>query len=137
MRTCPSCKETSDNWYKKWRCSYCITCWRNYSKRYREAHVDIVRETNRRSWAKNEDQRNTERKFGGRSLYLELLEQQNGVCKICKNPERSNRYRRLCVDHCHTTNKIRGLLCSNCNRALGLFKDNYEVLQAAVEYLCA
>ena len=41
----------------------------------------------------------------------------------------------LNVDHCHETGKIRGLLCHNCNRALGLFKDNVEFLERAILYL--
>jgi len=42
---------------------------------------------------------------------------------------------KLVVDHCHSTGKIRGLLCHNCNRALGLMQDNVETLQNAIDYL--
>jgi hypothetical protein len=41
----------------------------------------------------------------------------------------------LAVDHCHTTGKIRGLLCVNCNQGLGKFKDNPSLLEAAIKYL--
>lgn len=41
----------------------------------------------------------------------------------------------LHVDHCHTTGKVRGLLCYNCNSGIGRFKDNVEVMQKAIEYL--
>jgi hypothetical protein len=41
----------------------------------------------------------------------------------------------LAVDHCHTTGKIRGLLCSKCNPALGAFNDNIEILNSAIKYL--
>ena len=61
-----------------------------------------------------------------------MLKEQNGVCYICNNPPTK---KLLAVDHCHNTNKIRKLLCTNCNTALGLFKDNIEVLQKAVKYL--
>lgn len=42
---------------------------------------------------------------------------------------------KLVVDHCHDTGIVRGLLCHNCNRALGLFKDKIEVLKNAIKYL--
>ena len=60
-----------------------------------------------------------------------LVEQQNGVCAICKRPSR----RALCVDHCHATRVVRGLLCDKCNTALGLFGDDAGRVLAAVAYL--
>jgi hypothetical protein len=60
-----------------------------------------------------------------------LVEQQNGVCAICKQPSR----RALCVDHCHATRQVRGLLCDKCNTALGLLDDDAARLLAAVAYL--
>ncbi|WP_433111328.1 endonuclease VII domain-containing protein [Micromonospora sp. CA-246542] len=42
---------------------------------------------------------------------------------------------RLVVDHCHSTNAIRGLLCNGCNSALGHFRDNVEALRRAMDYL--
>jgi len=65
--------------------------------------------------------------------YQELLESQGGVCKICKQP--CNSGKRLAVDHCHLTGKIRGLLCTCCNTGIGKFRDSPELLLAAVEYL--
>ena len=58
-----------------------------------------------------------------------MLEAQAGLCLICKLAPAA------CVDHDHTTNQIRGLLCHNCNKALGLFRDNAAVLARAVSYL--
>lgn len=59
------------------------------------------------------------------------LEQQKNLCAICfKKPNT-----RLHIDHCHKTSKVRGLLCGNCNRALGLLKDNTMFLAKAIEYL--
>jgi len=60
-----------------------------------------------------------------------LVEQQNGVCAICKRPSR----RALCVDHCHATRVVRGLLCDKCNTALGLLGDDAGRVLAAVAYL--
>lgn len=63
-----------------------------------------------------------------------MLIQQNYCCAICKVPQ-STLSIRLAVDHCHIAGKIRGLLCCNCNHALGKFKDKIEFLQAAIDYL--
>ena len=67
--------------------------------------------------------------------YNQILVSQDNVCYICRRDETSVRNRSLAVDHNHQTGKIRGLLCSNCNRALGLFKDNKNLLLAAAKYL--
>jgi broad specificity phosphatase PhoE len=64
--------------------------------------------------------------------YNRLLEEQGGVCAICKRAPSTNRV--LAVDHCHKTLKVRGLLCINCNRILG-FMDNEEWYAAALTYL--
>lgn len=66
--------------------------------------------------------------------YDALLSKQNYVCAICGNKETS-KYKYLSVDHCHYTKKVRGLLCSHCNKGLGLFKDNTQTLQNAITYL--
>jgi hypothetical protein len=71
--------------------------------------------------------------------YAEMFKTQNGVCAICKRPEETKTGRgaikSLAVDHCHGANKVRGLLCANCNRALGLFRDDPELLRRAASYL--
>ena len=64
--------------------------------------------------------------------YLIMLEKQNGVCAICKKEDPTQR---LSVDHCHTTNKVRALLCSNCNTGLGLFKEDIMLMTKAINYL--
>jgi hypothetical protein len=67
--------------------------------------------------------------------YEKMLEEQNGVCKICKNPETTKTLKNLSVDHCHNTGKVRGLLCRSCNVALGLFKDDIEIITNSIKYL--
>jgi hypothetical protein len=70
--------------------------------------------------------------------YLALHEKQLGLCAICGNPEKLIKQGvkfDLAVDHDHVTGRIRGLLCNNCNRALGLMKDDALVLQSALDYL--
>ena len=78
--------------------------------------------------------------------YLEMAKSQNYCCKICSmdfsedfngNYEdflRDNR-RRLIVDHCHVSNRVRGLLCDSCNNGLGSFKDTISSLENAILYL--
>lgn len=59
-----------------------------------------------------------------------------GVCAICKCPPPGGKgNEHLHIDHCHSTNKIRGLLCNNCNNGIGRFKDDPTNLRAAADYL--
>lgn len=69
--------------------------------------------------------------------YRLILEAQGGVCAICgRRPEEAtSRYESLAVDHCHSTGRVRGLLCVQCNRALGMFQDSRHVLLRAIDYL--
>lgn len=62
--------------------------------------------------------------------YNEMLSDQNCRCKICDIQTSG-----LVVDHCHDSGDIRGLLCSNCNKGLGLFKDNPERMVRAANYI--
>ena len=66
--------------------------------------------------------------------YNNMLEAQDYKCAICNN-EDEVKGRKLAIDHCHTTGSVRGLLCGKCNRALGLFYDNRELLHNAIQYL--
>lgn len=69
---------------------------------------------------------------------LDLLEKQNHLCAICNTKgfkmHEGIKYN-LVVDHCHESGSLRGLLCNNCNRGLGLFKDSKVNLRRAIEYL--
>jgi hypothetical protein len=70
--------------------------------------------------------------------YNELLSSQNHKCAICNidnNGKYRNKPRAFAVDHCHSTGKIRGLLCSDCNTGIGLLKDNVNFLESAIKYL--
>lgn len=72
--------------------------------------------------------------------YQEMLKAQNGVCLICKKEERivdgkTLKPKMLAVDHCHTHGHVRGLLCSACNTALGLFQDDPDLIRRAALYL--
>lgn len=66
--------------------------------------------------------------------YNRMFDLQEGRCKGC-NTHQDDLSKRLCVDHCHETGKIRGLLCTNCNLAIGLVADSPEVLLSLIDYL--
>lgn len=63
--------------------------------------------------------------------YLDL--KGSDACFICKQECKTGRH--LAIDHDHIRGHIRGLLCSNCNRGLGMFQDDFELLQRATNYL--
>jgi len=76
--------------------------------------------------------------------YEAMFEKQNHLCLICNKEEtrvgRTGEIMPLCVDHCHTCEdkghyKIRGLLCHNCNKGLGDFLDDINLLEKAIQYL--
>lgn len=74
------------------------------------------------------------------SEFRRMSEACNNKCEICKqdNFDMSRKAKgeaNLCVDHDHKTGKVRGLLCHNCNRALGLFQEDVDVMKRAIEYL--
>ena len=66
--------------------------------------------------------------------YKELLEEQQYKCTIC-GTHQSELSRRLAVDHCHETGKVRGLLCRPCNVSLGLLKENEQIMTNMIEYV--
>jgi hypothetical protein len=72
--------------------------------------------------------------------YLEMFGKQKGLCAICFGTETSKdgasgKFRALAIDHNHETGAVRGLLCSPCNRAIGLLKDDPATLRNAADYL--
>lgn len=64
---------------------------------------------------------------------LAMITKQSNCCAICK--EKFGAMKHTHVDHCHTTGKIRGILCNHCNRGLGSFKDSPKLLQRAIHYV--
>lgn len=74
--------------------------------------------------------REYKKKYGlTQEQYENIRVKQGGLCAICKQPKK------LVIDHCHKTKKVRGLLCDRCNRAIGQFEDSTILLQNAVKYL--
>lgn len=66
-----------------------------------------------------------------------LLAVQGGVCAVCSRAltKFGSGSTHACIDHCHSTGKVRGILCGGCNKGLGHFRDNPESLARAAEYL--
>jgi hypothetical protein len=120
---------------------------RECNRRYHAAHKSEVNERRRRKWATDPDYRarriaanvksqrlNLLKRFGMSWREYELrLALQNGACAICKKKPKSL----LCVDHCHVTGKVRGLLCRRCNGGLGFYDDDPIRMQAGADYLAA
>lgn len=67
--------------------------------------------------------------------YERMMLEQDGKCAICNRTEPTGRWKRLAVDHCHKTGKVRGLLCDKCNRGMGLLEDSAQLLRNAANYL--
>ena len=136
-KTCTKCKNerSLDEFYRDarrpdGRSYWCRECWVAFAKQRRDAKGPRGR--------KDEDLR----LLYGITIqdYDRMLKEQNKVCAICKSKELltnhvSKKRQRLSVDHDHATGKVRGLLCSRCNKALGLFYDDPSILKAATEYL--
>ena len=85
-------------------------------------------------------QRNLKCKFGvDLQWYEEQFKKQNYSCAICETKTNKTvgerQFWNFSVDHCHDSGKVRGILCNNCNRALGLFQDNPELLTKAAHYV--
>lgn len=97
---------------------HCRSCWSKIRK-------DRTPEHNRRY--------NLKRCYGiTPEEYDKILREQGGTCAICHGTESVGR---LAVDHCHLTGKVRGLLCTNCNQAIGKLKDDAQLLRNAINYL--
>ncbi len=85
-------------------------------------------------------QRNLKHRFGvDLEWYEKQFKKQNYSCAICETKTNKTvgdrQFWNFSVDHCHDSGKIRGILCNNCNRALGLFQDNPELLKKAASYV--
>ncbi len=101
-----------------------------------------------RNWYKNSpNQRDAlyRKQYGiGLAEYNALSEAQDGLCAICRRAEErivrkgvNHDKRRLAVDHDHATGEVRGLLCSDCNRAVGMLRDDPALFDQGGAYLRA
>lgn len=109
---------------------------------YREKNKDKIREQ-KKAWRKANPEKLKAaawrwrlNKFMSPSEFAARFDDQGGKCAICGSSDPGKRgTSRLCVDHCHATGKVRGLLCGWCNKMLGLARDNIETLENAIKYL--
>lgn len=136
-------KHTADG-----RATYCMECQKADSRARRAASRERVKAWNaaarEREAPSARSVRMREYRLSRYGLtgeqYDEMLQAQEGVCAVCRQPEwfidpRKGTPRNLAVDHCHSTGRVRGLLCGRCNRAIGHFEDDHEVLTRAAAYL--
>lgn len=107
---------------------------RNYCKQCDAERVRKYKEDNRQIFKQRLFNRALDKYGITEQEYLVILEKQENACAICKNPDPSPNTR-FCIDHCHTTGVVRGLLCANCNLGLGFFFDDQERLIQAASYL--
>lgn len=147
--TCLNCKQVFVG--KSTKRMYCTpACEKEYRKEeiktyFAEYHLRYQEKKNTRSKKYRDDNPGKSvdkariKKYGlTPEQYALMFKEQGGVCAICGRPERTilrGKPRSLSVDHCHSSGRIRGLLCGLCNLGLGGFEDNIEYLLDAIVYL--
>ena len=151
MRECVRCTVSFEPY--QWNQRQCYDCLKQTSRRFKErpkkicgeCKVEFQPRTIRQTYCTDPcGRRAFERGYVYNTYgipleqYDKMLQDQDHRCAICNGVGfrmRKETRSTLCVDHCHTTGRVRGMLCHNCNRALGLFQDNTEFLLKAVRYL--
>ena len=111
---CRLCKAASDKAYRAKNRDKLIASTANWHKTNR-AHIQQYYRTKLYGLSKEQ--------------YEALLVSQNYKCAICKTADAKE------IDHCHTTGKVRGILCGPCNRGIGIFKENRTTIAAVLAYL--
>ena len=125
---CSSCKQNKarSNFYASSKGGdWCKPCRVEYNniRRYGENRAKELRQRRNRHYIQ---------KYGITIDHYEtLLREQDGLCAICKRKKKIS----LAVDHNHMTGAVRGLLCNNCNTAIGNLMDNISYLENAIKYL--
>ena len=112
----------------KSRCKLCMQVKRQEWALNNKEHLN---EWRRKNWVTAN--RRLKRRGATEELYNELYEVQQGCCAVCNEPE--EKFSWLCIDHDHSTGRIRGLLCPNCNRGIGLLQDSSVLLEKAAKYI--
>lgn len=128
------CKECERLMHQKWAENNREKV-REHSLAYQRRHKEKCK-AKQKKWLKQHPEKNYAYRIKNRygmsiEDYYSLVTQQEGKCAICGKTADP----KLVVDHCHATNKVRGLLCDLCNRGIGHFSDSIELLKAAIQYL--
>lgn len=130
------CKSCYDAWLKSVNPEY-KEKQRASNKAWIEKNKERAKASQKRWRAKQDPSYNRRKQLAKYNLslddYDELLAAQNGKCAICLKSPAENK--NLNVDHCHTTGKVRGLLCFRCNFGLSYFAEDYENLTRAAEHV--
>jgi len=109
-----------------------------YAKEYHEKNKEAIkeyREKNKEQIAIYKKEWNLKKYGLSLEDYNNMLDEQNHKCKLCLTSFTTLISKNIHIDHCHTTNKVRGVLCLHCNTGLGYFKDNTRTLTKAINYL--
>ena len=149
LKTCNKCNEdlpaTSEYFNKRSKSvdglqPLCRVCENIINWRYYKNNTERLKE-NARRYAKENPHKtrahNVRRDYGIELDQVEeMMTSQKGCCAICKEslirPDSAKNYS---IDHSHTTGRVRGLLCGNCNTSLGLMKENREAILEMIKYL--
>jgi hypothetical protein len=124
--------------------SQCKVCSNEQVRRYRLENPETVAAIQRRSYRKNVESIRAQKlrlRYGITvAEYEQRLTEQGGTCAVCQGPNTGNSmngkpHEVFAVDHDHETGAVRGLLCQPCNRGLGNFRDQPELLRRAIDYL--
>lgn len=116
----------------------CVPCFNKYRRERHSKGIGVLTAEQKRD-------ANLRQNYGiTAEQYDQIFTQQNGACAVCKQSEtriehrsKAKYIRYLSVDHDHETGQIRALLCSDCNTALGLLKEDTKRIQALLDYLKA
>lgn len=134
--------KTSTERMKKWRAKNRDSHLAKRRADYAENPAPLIAKSSEWNRSHREQQAKQARKYRvgvTPEQYEQMFQAQNGCCAICGKPElvkhQSGKLKSLAVDHDHETEKVRGLLCSLCNRGIGMFFDDPKLLMNAIQYL--
>ena len=123
MRECSVCKEIK---------SLQLFMPQEHKRRYMCRACFNLKKNNRPGLKNRNFKQRLKKNYGiSKEEYFSILEKQENRCAICDKDISEKRH----LDHCHTTGKVRGLLCPSCNWGLGKFKDSTELIEKAINYL--